>query len=186
MLPKDHQIVTAKIWAITRWGWDGVSPYTSIPFDDNAWPITPEEALASVKPYPKRVYLSGNPLHQNLEFLRLLVMELVNCDHLVTISDTAERVIRWDLVQPNVRFEIQSPWQYLINNKNYHKLGEGDMVVFDVANGEQYHQARQKIKLAHESWNTRVTFAINTKVPEVKNWVLRDKLEVVVNPPKLV
>jgi hypothetical protein len=187
VLPTNHQIVTAGIFGVLPLLMDaGSLPMTTINFDADEKQLSVEDVLKQVEAYPKNVLIQGDPLHQNQEFLRLVIIDLVNKDHIVTVKDTSEKPIIWNIVGPHVRFWIDVPIGFRVNNENFRKLGENDVVSFMVNNMEQYHQAKQRMKQAKQSWNTKVTFNINSSISDITNWIMDDRLEVRVNSTQLV
>jgi hypothetical protein len=156
------------------------APQTVIKFSDFEAEVSLEDFLGEIKSFPKDVWLAGNPLHQDLDFLQLALTDLTNNEHTVIISDVGDRIIPWKLTMPGVRFELKANHNF--NYKNYRKLGPLDTVAFeDIWEAAEYEIARAKIEHIQRESLSKCRFKLQGLWEHLTAKVLDDSLEVIVN-----
>ena len=180
MLPKRHVIVHARAQHMGHYVFKNQAPTTVMKFGDYESEVSLETFLGEIQAFPKNVLLTGNPLHQNLDFLQLALVDLTNNGHIVTVSDIGDRLIPWKITMPGVVFVLEATRDF--SYKNYRKLGPLDTVVFaNIYDEAAYQIARGQIQHIQQERLSECQFKLAGLWENLTQQVLDDKLEVIAN-----
>lgn len=179
MLPKDHEEVTGFVWGSPHVAVIDETATHFVEFLNSKSARTPEWVLERIDSYPKNVILR-NGMSQNITFLDLIATELVNRDHIVTISGSGSYKIPPRLTGANIHFDLDG--EYGVYRDNYRWLTKHDRITFPIEDENSYDRFKVHVKDIKAAVATPVRFRVVPGMGYAYAYlidnILRDKLEV--------